>query len=99
LVELFDHTSFLGRKLMNNFIKSKELLHYILQFLLACLYRIEAKPALYETVCEPMLHLVFRPYTDAQYEETEAKELSAEIVDHFNKALPKQVFINCYANV
>lgn len=47
----------------------------------------------------PILELVYRIYTDDQYNETSAKSLSLEIVDYFSNNIDKTYFINIYNQV
>jgi len=51
-------------------------------------------------VCEPILDLVYRIYSDEQYPSTEkVKSLSYEIVDYLSNTLEKGVFLKIFNNV
>jgi hypothetical protein len=51
-------------------------------------------------VCGPVLELVYRTYTDEQYEKgSSIKDLSIEIVETLQRDLDKPYFIEVYNNV
>lgn len=53
-----------------------------------------------EEICEPILDLVYRIYSDDQYpNSSKAKTLSFEIVDHFSNNLEKGKFLSIFNSV
>lgn len=48
---------------------------------------------------KPMLELIYRIYTDEQYKDTRAKELSLELVEMLSTNIDKGFFIDTYNDV
>jgi hypothetical protein len=51
------------------------------------------------SVLSPILEVVYRVYTDDQYADSRAKELSHELVDYLSASLEKSFFIGTYNSV
>lgn len=105
LPRLFSRCSFLARKMMLNVSVAKDKIAHVLLFFQVALHLFESQAegqqdnACTRAVLTPVLELVYRIYTDEQYAESRARELSSEIVDYLSAGLDKAFFITTYNSV
>lgn len=99
--EIFSAASKLGRKAMLNINTSQERIQTILNLHKIGLQLVHLKyPDQLASIIQPILELVYRTYTDAQYQQMEKiKELSHDIIDFMEENVEKSAYLEIYNKV
>ena len=84
LQKMFDKCSFIGRKVMINLNLNQYKLILVLKFFVSVLSAIEDKKIV-QLITKQILLLVYRTYTNAKLNKSEAKTISVEIIEILQK--------------